>query len=136
MEFRLDHAIPALDRTPAVLSALLESLPSGWLDAREGPEAWSPREIVNHLIHGERVDWIPRARIIIAQGRYRQFQPFDLVAELKSDRPLNDLIEELDQRRAANTATLTGWNLSERDIALTGGHPALGTVTMRQLLAT
>jgi hypothetical protein len=136
MEFTLDDAIPVLDRTPAVLSSLLESLPKRWLDARERPDAWSPPEIVNHLIWGERTDWIPRARIILAQGRNRRFQPFDRFAELKSDRPLNDLLKEFDQLRAGNVATLHGWNLSAKDLDLTGEHPGLGTVTLRQLLAT
>ena len=136
MEFNLDHAVPVLERTPRVITSLLESLPDPWLDAREGPEAWSPREIVNHLIHGERTDWIPRARIILAQGTYRRFQPFDRFAELKSDRPLNDLLEELDQLRAGNVATLRGWNIKQKDLDLTGEHPGLGSVTLRQLLAT
>lgn len=136
MDFSLDDAIPVLERTPAVLSTLLESLPDGWLQARERPDAWSPREIVSHLIHGERTDWIPRARIILAQGNYRRFQPFDRFAELKSDRPLRDLLKELDELRAGNVATLRGWNLSDRDLALTGEHPELGIVTLRQLLAT
>ena len=136
MEFNLDHAVPVLERTPRVISSMLESLPETWLDAREGPEAWSPREIVNHLIHGERTDWIPRARIILAQGSYRRFQPFDRFAELKSDRPLADLLEEFDQLRAGNVATLRGWNIKQKDLDLTGEHPGLGTVTLRQLLAT
>ena len=136
MEFRLEHAIPVLERTPAVVSSLLESLPGAWLDAREGADAWSPSEIVVHLIHGERTDGPLRARIILAQGRYRRFQPFDRFAELKSDRPLNDLLKELDQLRAGNIATLRGWNPSDKDLDLTGEHPGLGTVTLRQLLAT
>ena len=136
MEFNLDHAVPVLERTPRVVTSLLESLPDLWLDARDGPEAWSPREIVNHLIHGERTDWIPRARIILAQGSYRRFQPFDRFAELKSDRPLADLLEEFDQLRAGNVATLRGWNIKQKDLDLTGEHPGLGMVTLRQLLAT
>src|SRR3990170_675705 len=121
MEFRLDQAVPVLERTPAVMSSLLQGLPDHWLDAREGPDAWSPREIVHHLINGERTDWIPRGRVILAQG---------------SSRPLDDLLEELDQLRAGNVATLRGWNVSEKDLDLTGEHPGLGTVTLRQLLAT
>lgn len=136
MEFRLEDAVPVLERTPAVISSLLGSMPAGWLDAREGPDAWSPREIVAHLIWGERTDWIPRARIILAQGPHRRFQPFDRFAELKPDRPLNDLLKELDQVRADNLATLRGWNLKPKDLDLTGEHPGLGTVTLRQLLAT
>lgn len=136
MDFSLEDAIPILERTPAVVSSLLETLPGSWADSRERPDAWSPREIVGHLIWGERTDWIPRARIILAQGNYRRFQPFDRFAELKSDRPLNDLLKELDQLRAGNVATLRGWNLSDKDLDLTGEHPELGTVTLRQLLAT
>lgn len=136
MEFNLEEAIPVLERTPAVLTMLLLDIPERWSHAREGAEAWSPREIVGHLIHGERTDWIPRARIIIKQGSYRRFEPFDRFAELKSDRPLRDLLEEFEQLRAGNVATLRGWNLKEKDLELTGEHPELGTVTMRQLLAT
>ena len=136
MDFKLDQAIPVLERTPAVLSALLSGLPQSWLAAREGPEAWSPSQIIGHLINGERTDWIPRARIILKQESYRRFKPFDRFAELDSDRPLRDRLEEFEQLREQSVATLRGWNLKEKDLELTGEHPELGTVTMRQLLAT
>ena len=136
MDFVLDEAIPVLERTPAVISALLGELPEGWTRVDEGPDTWTPREVVAHLIHGERTDWIPRARIIIKQESYRRFDPFNRFAALKSDRPLKDLLEEFDQLRSGNVATLHGWNLKEKDMELTGEHPELGTVTMRQLLAT
>jgi hypothetical protein len=136
MDFGLEEAIPVLERTPAVLTALLAELPDGWTRVDEGPDTWTPREVVAHLIHGERTDWIPRARIIIRQESYRRFDPFNRFAELKSDRPLKDLLEEFDQLRSGNVATLRGWNLKEKDMELTGEHPELGTVTMRQLLAT
>lgn len=136
MEFVLDEAIPVLERTPAVLSALLAELPERWTRVDEGPETWTPREVVAHLIHGERTDWIPRARIIIQQGRYRRFDPFDRFAELKSDRPLSDLLDEFDELRSGNVATLRGWNLRAKDMELSGEHPEFGAVTMRQLLAT
>jgi hypothetical protein len=136
MDFDLDEAIPILERTPAVLSTLLDELPGDWTRVNEGPDTWSPGEVIGHLIHGERTDWIPRARIILKQDKYRRFDPFDRFAELKSDRPLKDRLEEFDQLRSGNVATLRGWNLKERDLELTGEHPELGTVTMRQLLAT
>ena len=136
MDFDLDEAIPILERTPAVLSTLLDELPDDWTRVNEGADTWSPREVIGHLIHGERTDWIPRARIILKQDRYRRFDPFDRFAELKSDRSLKDRLEEFDQLRSGNVATLRGWNLKERDLELTGEHPELGTVTMRQLLAT
>jgi hypothetical protein len=136
MDFKLEEAVPVLERTPSVLSRLLEDLPGDWTRVNEGPDTWSPCEVIGHLIHGERTDWIPRARIILKQEHYRRFDPFDRFAELKSDRPLTDLLEEFDHLRAGNVATLRGWNLREKDMALTGEHPELGTVTMRQLLAT
>jgi hypothetical protein len=136
MDFVLEDAIPVLERTAAVLSGLLEELPERWTRVDEGPETWSPREVVAHLIHGERTNWIPRGRIILKQERYRRFDPFDRVAELKSDRPLKDLLAEFDQLRSGNVATLRGWNLKDKDLELTGEHPEFGTVTMRQLLAT
>jgi hypothetical protein len=136
MEFRLEDAIPVLERTPAVLVAQLEELPAGWLAAREREDAWSPSEIVGHLINGERTDWIPRARIILKQESYRRFEPFDRFAELKSDRPVRERLQEFANLRAGSIATLRGWNLKEKDLALTGEHPELGSVTLRQLLAT
>ena len=136
MDFNLEEAIPVLERTPATVSTLLEDLPEPWTNVREGQDTWSPREVIAHLIHGERTDWIPRARIIIKQGSYRRFEPFDRFAELTPDRPLRDLLKDFDQLRSGNVATLRGWNLKERDLDLTGEHPELGTVTMRQLLAT
>jgi uncharacterized damage-inducible protein DinB len=136
MEFKLEEAIPVLERTPAVLLALLDELPDRWAGAREGPEAWSPSQIIGHLINGERTDWIPRARIILKQESYRRFEPFDRFAELDSDRPLRERLAEFARLRAGNVATLRGWNLKNKDLELTGEHPELGIVTLRQLLAT
>jgi DinB superfamily len=136
MDFKLDEAIPVLERTPKVLTTLLDELPEDWTRVDEGVDTWSPRQVVAHLIHGERTDWIPRARIILKQESYRRFDPFDRFAELKSERPLKDLLEEFDQLRSGNVATLRGWNLKEKDMELTGEHPEFGAVTMRQLLAT
>ena len=136
MDFNLDEAIPVLERTPAVLTTLLDQLPEDWTRVNEGADTWNPREVVAHLIHGERTDWIPRARIILKQESYRRFDPFDRFAELKSERPLKDLLEEFDHLRSGNVATLRGWNLKEKDMELMGEHPEFGAVTMRQLLAT
>ncbi|HEX9084176.1 MAG TPA: DinB family protein, partial [Gemmatimonadaceae bacterium] len=105
MNFKLEEAIPVLERTPVVLTALLDDLPEDWTRVNEGPDTWSPREVVAHLIHGERTDWIPRARIILKQESYRRFDPFDRFAELKSERPLGDLLAEFDELRSGNVAT-------------------------------
>ena len=136
MDFRLEEGIPILERTPSVISTLLQELPEDWTRVDEGADTWSPRQVVAHLINGERTDWIPRARIILKQGKYRRFDPFDRFADIKTQRPLKDLLEEFDKLRAENVATLRGWNLKESDMELTGEHPEFGAVTMRQLLAT
>lgn len=134
MEFDLTAGIAVLERTPHALRAML---PSAWADATEGPETWSPYDIVGHLIHGERTDWIPRARIILAQGPQRRFTPYDRFAQFRESqgKPLVDLLDEFARLRAENLATLAGWRLTEAQLALEGVHPELGPVTLRQLLA-
>ncbi len=138
MEFDLQHGVSVLERTPGVLRELLLGLPSEWIDATEGPETWSPYVIVGHLIHGERADWIPRAQIIRAQGVGRTFDPYDRFAQFyESDgKSLENLLDEFAALRAQNTATLTNWQLTDAELSLQGTHPAFGSVSLRQLLAT
>jgi hypothetical protein len=138
MEFDLEAALPVLDRTPRTLRALLEGLPREWTDADEGPDTWSPWVVVGHLIHGERTDWIPRARIILARGDDRRFAPYDRFAQFEESKgkSMAQLLDELEALRADNLATLRGWNLGDAELALEGVHPAFGAVTLRQLLAT
>jgi hypothetical protein len=117
---------------------MLDGLPPAWTDATEGPETWSPYVIVGHLVHGERTDWIPRARIILAQGPERRFTPFDRFAQLRegANRPLAALLDDFARLRAESLATLAGWRLTDAQLALQGEHPEFGPVTLRQLLAT
>lgn len=138
MEFSLQDGLAVLERTPRVLHALLASLPSVWTDANEGPDTWSPFVIIGHLNHGERTDWISRSKIILAQGENRQFTPYDRFAQFEQSKgkSLEDLLDEFAQLRADNLVTLASWNLTDYHLALEGEHPALGTVTLRQLLAT
>ena len=138
MDFDLTNGAAVLERTPRVLRALLAGLPPAWTDATEGPETWSPFVVVGHLLHGERTDWIPRARIILAQGPDRRFEPFDRFAQFRDSagQSLDALLDAFSEARAANLATLAGWHLTDAQLALEGEHPALGTVTLRQLLAT
>jgi hypothetical protein len=138
MEFHLTAGTAILERTPHVLRAMLGGLSEAWTRADEGPESWSPYTIVGHLIHGERTDWIERARIILAQGPERRFTPFDRFAQLREsqDRPLAELLDEFAAVRTENLSTLAGWRLTDAHLVLTGEHPALGIVTLRQLLAT
>ncbi len=138
MNFVLNTGVAVLERTPAALRALLADLPSEWTGATEGPETWSPYDIVGHLIHGERTDWIPRARIILAQGATRRFEPYDRFAQFRESagKSFGDLLDEFAELRAQNLVTLGSWRLTDAQMALEGEHPAFGAVTMRQLLAT
>ena len=138
MDFDLAQGVAVLERTPATLRALLGGLPPAWTDATEGPDTWSPYIVVGHLIHGERTDWIPRARIILAQGADRRFEPFDREAQFRESRgrPMDELLNEFSLLRMVNLNELFGWELTDRKLALEGEHPELGTVTLRQLLAT
>lgn len=138
MDFDLREGIAVLERTPATLRAMLERLPPVWTDATEGPETWSPYVIVGHLIHGERTDWIPRAKIILDQGPQRRFTPYDRFAQFRESKgkSLEVLLDEFAQLRRDNLTTLRDWQLTDRQLALEGEHPEFGPVTLRQLLAT
>jgi hypothetical protein len=138
MEFDLAHAVAVLERTPHALRAMLSGLQPAWTDATEGPETWSPYDVLGHLVHGERSDWMERARIILAQGPERRFAPFDRFAQFRESRgkTLGDLLDEFAGVRAENLATLAGWRLTDAQLALEGEHPTFGAVTLRQLLAT
>ena len=137
MEFEPREAIEVLSRTPATLDSWLRGLSDGWISADEGPETWSPVDVVGHLIHCERTDWIPRARIILA-GHSGEFEPFDRFGHLEASKgnALDELLDELAEVRHRNLATLEGWQLTPEQLALTGRHPEFGTVTLAELLAT
>jgi hypothetical protein len=135
--FDLSHAMAVLERTPAAFRALLAGLPDAWTTANEGPDTFSAFDNLGHLVHGERTDWIPRARIILEHGRSRPFDPYDRFAQVHESRgkTVLDLLDELARLRVENLQTLRGWGLAERELALEGEHPALGRVTLAQLLA-
>jgi hypothetical protein len=134
----LADGILVLERTPATLRALLDGLTPQWLHADEGPDTFSAFENLAHLIHGERSDWIPRARIILAQDAERRFKPFDRFAHRQESagKTVGALLDEFAALRTANLATLRSWQIGDRELALTGEHPALGVVTLKQLLST
>ena len=138
MSFSLAEATQVLQRTPAVFRALLGGLSDAWLHCDEGPDTFTPFDNLAHVIHGERTDWIPRARIILDQGESRRFDPFDRFAHKRESagKSSAQLLDEFAALRAENLATLHGWNLGARELALEGEHPALGRVTLQQLLAT
>jgi hypothetical protein len=138
MDFDLADGIAVLERTPHSLRAMLSGLPPAWTEADEGPETWSPYDIVGHLIHGERADWMGRARIILAQGPERRFTPYDRFAQFRESqgRSLAELLDEFERLRADNLVALAEWRLTDAQLALEGEHPEFGPVTLRQLLAT
>ena len=136
-EFNLDEAVAILERTPATLSAMLDGLPEAWTQATEGEGTWSPYDVIGHLIHGERTDWIPRAQHIVA-GDPQPFVAFNRTAQFteSQSQTLAQLLETFAQLRRDNVATLRGMNLTDPDFDRRGLHPELGEVTLRQLLAT
>lgn len=138
MEFKLEHAINILTRTPDVLRALLQDLPAAWVNCDEGADTWSPYEVLGHLIHGERTDWLPRARIILTAGESEAFEPFDRYAQLTESqgRSVEELLATFAELRQDNIHALREMKLQPEDLERTGKHPALGQVTLRQLLAT
>src|SRR5207302_2938415 len=116
--------------------SMLDGLPQEWIDGTEGPETWSPHAILGHLIHGEQTDWIPRARIILAQGPNRRFTAFDRFAQFEGQvKALPTLLAEFAVLRAENLAMLYTWQLTDAQLALMGEHPEFGPVSLRQLLA-
>ena len=138
MEFELAHAIEILRQTPSTLNSLLRDLPEPWLIENEGPETWSPYDVIGHLIHGEKTDWIPRAKIIIEHGETRAFEPFDRVAMFESSKgkSIAELLDTFAEFRAENLHQLQALNLTGDLLDKRGRHPELGVVTLRQLLST
>ncbi|MCY7380677.1 MAG: DinB family protein [Gemmatimonadaceae bacterium] len=136
--FDLSEGIAVLERTPLAFHALLAELRESWTSVNEGPDTFSTFDNVGHLIHGERADWIPRARIILAEGTHRCFPPYDRFAQVRDSegKTLVELLNEFSRLRAANVMTPRNWKLSGRQLALEGEHHDLGRVTLRQLLAT
>lgn len=138
MEFAMEDAVTLLGRTPAALRALLDGLPEAWTAARDGDDTWSAYDVVGHLIHGERTDWLGRARTILAHGERVPFAPFDRFAQFRDSegKLLSDLLAEFAALRADNLAAIRDLVDAERDLDRTGVHPDFGVVTLRQLLAT
>ena len=138
MEHNLEYTIGLLGRTPAALNALLRDLPDAWTRSNEGAETWSAFDVVGHLIHGERTDWMARAKRILEDGESRAFDRFDRLAQMRESegKSLDELLDEFTRIRAENLRELRGWNLQPADFTRRGRHPSLGAVTLGELLAT
>jgi hypothetical protein len=137
-EFNLAETIALLTRTPSTMNALLRGLSDSWVRGNEGKDTWNPFDIVGHLVSGERVDWMPRVRIILESGEARAFDPFDRLAQFKESqgKSLEQLLDEFARLRSENMAALRALNLQAEDLKRRGMHPSLGAVTLAQLLAT
>jgi uncharacterized damage-inducible protein DinB len=135
--FHLDDAVAILERTPAHLSALLTGVPERWVRATEGDGTWSAYDVIGHLIDGERTNWMPRARHILA-GEQRPFEPFDQTAQSteRQGKSMRELLATFAELRRENVTALVGMKLTPADLSRTGQHPEFGEVRLRQLLAT
>lgn len=138
LDFTPDLSLPILERTPAALRAMLSGLPDAWTRAVDGPGTWSAFDVVGHLIHGEKTDWIPRVRHILEKGASEPFPTFDREAMFEASRgkTLEALLDEFAALRARNVAALRALALTPADLDRRGLHPELGSVTLRQHLAT
>jgi hypothetical protein len=137
MEYRLDQAKEILRRTPRTLNALLSDLPDDWVLTNEGPETFSPYDVIGHLIEGEENDWIPRARIILEHGEAKPFEKFDRFAmyEKSKGKSLAELLARFEEVRGESLRQLDDMKLTPELLQKPGTHPALGVVTLSQLLS-
>ena len=138
MEFDLTQTTNILSRTPAVLKTLLKDAPPELVTSNEGPDTWSPFDIIGHLIHGDTTDWIPRARMIINYGESRAFEPFNRFAQNENSKGKStlQLLEEFETLRRQSLSALQEMHITADQLSLRGMHPSLGSVTLKQLLST
>ncbi|HVF30907.1 MAG TPA: DinB family protein [Pyrinomonadaceae bacterium] len=136
--FSVSGAVEVLTATPAVVRSIVGDLSDEWTASSGDAGNWSAFDIVGHLIHADETDWLPRARIILAQGENRTFEPFDRFAQFERSKgkSLSQLLDEFADLRVESLDTLRSWDLTEEQLDLEGMHPELGRVTLRQLLAT
>ncbi len=134
----MQDAIALLERTPSALDALLRGLPERWTHRAEGPGTWTVFGVMGHLIHGEKTDWMPRVKTILQSGEMRTFEPFDRVAQERAGEAstLPQLLDLFARLRRTNLQELVHLNLQTSDLDRRGRHPALGVVTLRQLIST
>ena len=138
MNFDLNKSIELLNRTPDMYSALFTNSEHRWDKIDEGAGTWNGYNIIGHLIHGEKTDWIPRAEIIMGNDGIKTFEPYDRFAQEKlySTQTTEELLSEFRILRSKNIEKIKSWNLSKNDLDKKGIHPDLGIVTLRQLIST
>jgi len=138
MNYSKEQAIEILERTPAVLTTLLSGISNEWVLTNEGPETFSPYDVVGHLIHGEKTDWVVRAKLILEHGTAKPFEPYDRFAQYEESKgkSLQQLLDEFEIQRKQNLEWLKSCQLTPTDLERKGVHPVLGEVTLRNLLST
>jgi uncharacterized damage-inducible protein DinB len=138
MNFIIEKSIEILERTPNVLHAMLQNISADWTSKNEGGETWSVYDVIGHLIHAEKTDWMPRAEIILSENPDKKFEPFDRFAQLEKSKEesLAQLLDEFKMLRRKNIELLRSKNVTEKTLQETGIHPAFGEVTLSQLLST
>ena len=138
MNFSIEKSIEILERTPDVLGTLLQNISPDWTSVNEGGETWSVFDIIGHLIHGEKTDWIPRAEVILSDRSDKTFTPFNRLAQFEESKgkSIEILLDEFSTLRKNNLERLRAKKLTDNDLAKKGIHPAFGEVTLSQLLAT
>jgi hypothetical protein len=138
MQFQLDQSIEVLAHTPSVLDALLRGKSPGWLNCRKSPDAFSPIDVVGHLMLADETDWLPRVRMILAGHTHTPFEPFDRFdfQRLIAGKSIESLLNDFATLRSQSIQTLTSLQITEEQLDLPGTHPEFGPVTLRELLAT
>ncbi len=138
MKFSIEKSIEILERTPAILESYLKDLSQDWIKKNEGENTWSPYDIIGHLVHGEKTDWIVRLKVILNDSDNKQFEPFDRFAQMSQDtkRPMSELLKEFRDLREMNLSELKALQIVEMDFKRKGIHPELGEVSLAQLIST
>ncbi|HEX4957642.1 MAG TPA: DinB family protein [Lacibacter sp.] len=138
MNYNVTASVQVLERTPLVLKTLLEGIDDNWVLNNEGPETFSPYDVVGHLIHGEQTDWVPRAKIILEHGLSKPFEPYDRFAQFEESRGKNllQLLQEFELIRKQNVEWLQSLRLTAEDLEKKGMHLSLGEVSLKNLLST
>lgn len=137
MKFDIDSSIEILERTPGVLKSLLDGLSKDWTQNNEGKNTWSPYDVIGHLIHGEKTDWIPRLKIMLGNHSNKSFEPYDRFAqfEMSKGKSIDELLVEFESLRSENINTLRRMKITKQSESLEGLHPELGVVTIRHLVS-
>ena len=138
MNLTIEKSIEVLERTPITLISMLQNISADWTSKNEGGETWSVYDVIGHLIHGEKTDWIPRVEIILSERSEKTFEPFDRFAQLEAGekKSLEQLLDELAMVRSQSIERLRAMNITENDLKKTGIHPAFGEVTLLELIST